>query len=248
MKRLLLGVIGISALLTSGAAAADIAARPYTKAPVAVAPAMSWTGFYIGAEGGYGWGKDDWRIPTAGNILASRTDISGGTAGGVIGFNWQSASNIVIGVEGNLGWADINGSSACITNVTLNCRSQLDSMFTATGRLGYAFNSALLYVKGGGAWTRNNYSVTTVAGGVLVESGSANREGWTVGAGLEYMFAPNWSAKVEYDYYDFGSKTTALVSPAGVTGDIISSSLTVNTVKAGVNYHFNWAGPVVAKY
>ena len=61
------------------------------------------------------------------------------------------------------------------------------------------------------------------------------------------MFAPNWSAKVEYDYFDFGSKTTALVSPAGLVGDIISSNLTVDTVKAGINYHFNWAGPVAAR-
>ena len=103
-------------------------------------------------------------------------------------------------------------------------------------------------MKGGGAWTNDKYAVSTAATGALRESGSASRDGWTVGAGLEYMFAPNWSAKVEYDYYDFGNKSTLLVSPAGVAGDTINSKLTVNTVKAGVNYHFNWGGPVVAKY
>jgi len=226
--------------------AADLAARPYTKAPAAVV--LSWTGFYVGAEGGGGWGKDDWTLPLVAGITAAGTDISGATAGGVIGYNWQMPSNVVLGIEANLDWADIAGTSTCISNPALNCRSKLDAMYTATGRLGYAFSSVLLYVKGGGAWTNNEYTVTTAATGALVESGSASRNGWTVGAGLEYMFAPNWSAKVEYDYYDFGNKSTLLVTPAGVALDTINSKLTVNTVKVGVNYHFNWGGPVVARY
>jgi outer membrane immunogenic protein len=232
--------------LATQASAADLAARPYTKAPAAVV--LSWTGFYVGAEGGGGWGKDNWTLPLAGGITAAGTSISGATAGGVIGYNWQMPSNLVLGIEANLDWADIAATSSCTQNALLNCRSRLDAMYTVTGRLGYAFSSALLYVKGGGAWTNNKYAVTTAATGTLLESGSASRDGWTVGAGLEYMFAPNWSAKVEYDYYDFGNKSTLLVSPAGVAGDIINSKLTVNNVKAGVNYHFNWGGPVVAKY
>ena len=250
MKKFLLTALGLVAFgAAAPASAADLGARPYTKAPTIVAPGVNWTGFYIGAEGGGGWGNDSWTVPLALNTNAANTDISGATAGGVIGYNWQLPSRIVLGVEGNLNWADIKGTSLCTQSAALTCGSQLDSLFTATGRLGYAFSSALLYVKGGGAWTTNHYRVNASATGALLESGSASREGWTVGVGLEYMFAPNWSAKIEYDYYDFGSKTTNLFSPAGVLGDTINSKLTLNTVKAGINYHFNWAGgPVVAKY
>jgi outer membrane immunogenic protein len=248
MKKILLAAAGLFAISAlAPAMAADLAARPYTKAPAA-AVVLSWTGFYVGAEGGGGWAKDDWTLPLAGGITAARTDISGATAGGVIGYNWQMPSNVVLGIEGNLDWADIAGTSTCISNPALTCRSRLDATYTVTGRLGYAFSSALLYVKGGGAWTNDKYTVITTATGALLESGSASRDGWTVGAGLEYMFAPNWSAKVEYDYYDFGNKSTLLVTPAGVGLDTVNSKLTVNTVKAGVNYHFNWGGPVVAKY
>jgi outer membrane immunogenic protein len=247
MKKILLATVGFAALGLTPAVAADLAARTYTKAPPP-APVLNWTGFFVGAEGGGGWGRDDWSLPFVLGITAARTDISGATAGGVIGYNWQLPNNLVLGVEGNLDWADINGSSTCISNPLLNCRSKLDSMYTATGRLGYAFGPSLLYVKGGGAWTTDKYRVSTTAGGVLAESGSATRDGWTVGAGFEYMFVPNWSAKIEYDYYDFGSKSTTLVTPGGVSLDTISSKLTVNTVKAGVNYHFNWGAPLVAKY
>lgn len=250
MKRFLLTALGLVALgAAAPASAADLGARPYTKAPAIVAPGVNWTGFYIGAEGGGGWGNDSWTLAPLFNLNVANTDISGATAGGVIGYNWQLPSRIVLGVEGNLNWADIKGTSSCTQNATLTCRSLLDSLYTATGRLGYAFDTALFYVKGGGAWTTNNTRVNTLATGALLESGSANREGWTVGVGLEYMFAPNWSAKIEYDYYDFGSKNVTLFSPAGVLGDTINSKLTLNTVKAGINYHFNWAaGPVVAKY
>jgi outer membrane immunogenic protein len=248
MKKLLLATVGLTALGMAPALAADLPARTYSKAPAAVAPISNWGGFYLGAEGGGGWGTDRWNLPLFASVAAARTDISGATAGGVIGYNWQLPNSLVLGVEGNLDWADIHGSSTCISNPTLTCRSKLDSMFTATGRLGYAFGPALLYAKGGGAWTRDKYTVSNLAGGALVESGSATRDGWTVGAGLEYMFMPNWSAKIEYDYYDFGNKTTTLVAPTGVTGDTINSKLTVNTVKAGINYHFDWGRPVVAKY
>jgi outer membrane immunogenic protein len=249
MKKILLTTIGLAALGMAPAIAADLPARAYTKAPAAVAPIYNWTGFFVGAEGGGGWGKDDWNLPLAGGIHAAGTSISGATAGGVIGYNWQMPSNVVLGIEGNLDWADLKATSTCISNTTLNCRSKLDAMYTVTGRLGYAFSSVLLYVKGGGAWTTDKSNVFVAATGTLLESASTTRDGWTVGAGLEYMFLPNWSAKVEYDYYDFGNKTTALVTPAGATLDTINSKLTVNTVKAGINYHFNLGGgPLVAKY
>jgi outer membrane immunogenic protein len=242
MKQALLFGVSVAALGIAPAFAADLAPRMYTKAPPVAAPIYNWTGFFIGAEGGGGWARDRWTLPLVAGATAASTDLSGGTAGGVIGYNWQLPSNLVFGVEGNLDWADISGTSTCISNALLSCRSKLDQMYTATGRLGYAFGPGLLYVKGGAAWTRDSYSVFTIATGALAESASANRTGWTVGVGGEYMFAPNWGAKLEYDYYDFGNKTTGLVTPAGAVLDTISSKLTVQTVKAGINYHFNFGG------
>ena len=238
-----------SVLFGIGAAsAADLPARTYSKAPVMAAPVMTWTGLYIGAEGGGGWGRDNWFYP--GPVTFTNHGISGGVAGGVIGYNWQApGTNWVFGVEGNLDWANLRGSALCPAPA-FNCTSTMDSLYTATGRIGYALSSALLYVKGGGAWTRDRDRTYVVATGVLNSSSSNDRSGYTVGAGAEYMFAPNWSAKLEYDYADFGTSHMQLLTPAGAidTAGGTDVRLTVNTVKAGVNYHFNWGGPVVAKY
>jgi outer membrane immunogenic protein len=242
--------VAVSAVIGIGtASAADLPARTYTKAPAVVPPpVINWTGLYIGVEGGGGWGRDNWFYPTP--VTFTNHNISGGVAGGVIGYNWQApGTNWVFGVEGNLDWAHLSGSGTCPT-ATFSCYSNLDSLFTATGRIGYAWSSALLYVKGGGAWTRDNDRVYTIATGALFSSSNNDRSGYTVGAGLEYMFAPNWSAKIEYDYADFGTSHMQLITPAGAidTAGGTDVRLSVNTVKAGINYHFNWASPVVAKY
>jgi outer membrane immunogenic protein len=232
---------------TVSASAADMAAKARPMA-APIAPITNWTGLFIGIEGGGGWGRSDWTY--VGPLTFTNRDIDGALAGGVIGYNWQApGSNFVIGVEGNLNWADINGSALC-PNPAFACSSRLDSLFTATGRLGYAWNSLLLYVKGGAAWTHEKYETTVVGTGALFSSASNDRVGYTVGAGLEYMFAPNWSAKVEYDYADFGTKRMQLVTPAGVldTPPGTDVRLDLHTVKAGINYHFNWGGPVVARY
>ena len=245
-------IVSAAAVLLAGvsaASAADLAARPYTKAPVvAPTPVVNWTGLFIGVEGGGGWGRDNWFYPGPGTT--TNHDISGAVAGGVIGYNWQApGSNWVFGVEGNLDWADVKGSALC-PNPTLNCSSSIGTLFTATGRVGYAWSSALFYVKGGGAWTQDRDRVNSVATGALFSSSNNNRSGYTVGVGLEYMFAPSWSAKVEYDYADFGTSHMQLVTPAGGndTAGGTDVRLDVNTVKVGINYHFNWGGPVVAKY
>jgi outer membrane immunogenic protein len=231
MKKLLLMTVGVTVLGMAPALAADLPVRTYTKAPVP-APVLTWGGFYLGVEGGGGFGKDELRIN--GKALAN-TDISGALGGGVIGYNWQLPNNLVFGIEGKLDAADISGTSACLNvDKPADCHSKLDSLFSATGRVGYAFGPTLLYVKGGGAWANDKTSITAAAGAA---SGSATRSGWTIGAGLEYMIVPSWSAKIEYDYYDFGNKTVTLVDQGGVANDL-HSNLTVNTIKAGVNYHF----------
>lgn len=126
-------------------------------------------------------------------------------------------------------------------------------LFTVTGRIGYLFTPQLLgYVKGGGAWT-NVYTAVygNLPANFLSESGSSDRQGWTVGGGLEYMFARGWSVFGEYNYADFGRKDinfTQGPNTVGALATVNSTRLTVQTALVGVNYKFNWAQPIVAKY
>src|ERR1700675_4092325 len=115
---------------------------------------------------------------------------------------------------------------------------------SVTGRFGYTWGPGLLYVKGGYAFSDNNESVTFGGVPVAFAMTGNHRDGYTVGAGLEYMFAPSWSAKIEYQYYNFGS--ASFTAPAGLV-PVGSFTTDDHTVKAGLNYRFNWGGPVVAK-
>jgi outer membrane immunogenic protein len=127
-------------------------------------------------------------------------------------------------------------------------------MFTATARVGYLFAPSVLgYVKGGGVWTRTDSSVFgTVPVNFLSESALGNdRIGWTVGGGLEWMFAPGWSVFGEYNYMDFGRKNIIYIpgplTVPGSVGDLMSTRLTTQQALVGVNYKFIWGGPVVAR-
>jgi outer membrane immunogenic protein len=249
MKKSLLRAIGlVFAILSMPAFAADLPVATYTKAPTKIDPAYDWTGFYLGVEGGGGWSKDRRTYIPAPGITDE--GLSGGLAGGVIGYNWQLPGNqFLLGVEGSFDWADLKGSAAC-PNPAYSCAEKINQLYSGTARIGYFWGNLLLYAKGGYAWTQVDYHSTFLAlPGPFDGGGNVNRDGWVVGGGMEYMFAPSWSTKVEYDYYDFGSKTSATDS-----GGILhlptdkDSRLTAQTLKVGVNYHFGWSGPVVAKY
>jgi outer membrane immunogenic protein len=233
VKRLLLISVSFAALGMAPAIAADLAPRTYTKAPVP-APVATWGGFYLGVEAGAASTRDAWSL--LGGLIASNPDASGAIGGGVIGYNWQLPNNLVLGIEGNFDAADIKGTNSVLV-VDTEFSSKLDSLYSATGRVGYAASGPLgpmlFYVKAGAAWTNQKLTLQTPD----LASGSATRTGWTAGAGFEQMFAPNWSVKFEYGYYDFGNKTTTLTDQDGDTADV-NSKLTVNTVKAGINYHF----------
>ncbi len=252
MNKLLLGTIGILVVgLAVPASAADLPARTYSKAPMMQpSPMVDWSGFYIGAEGGGAFGSDNLFFPDPFFPSATgRFDTSGAMAGGVVGYNWQApGSNWVFGVEGNLDWADINGTAICPSGAS--CSSNLNEIFTGTGRIGYAWNSVLLYAKGGFAWTNDRADVVDpVAGGIIDSTGRVGRDGYTLGAGLEYMFAPGWSAKVEYDYYNFGATTVSGSTPGGAFVEPITlANYSVNSLKAGINYHFNSGYSGVSPY
>jgi outer membrane immunogenic protein len=233
MKKTLTAIVLVTSAGTASAADMPQAA-PYQKAPYA-SPAYNWTGFYIGAMGGYGW-SDQARATIGGlTVSASSNDLKGGFGGGTLGYNWQTGE-FVFGIETDAAWSDIKFSEPVLAGTLTD---KIRSFGSVTGRFGFAANGALFYAKGGYAWADNQISAVG-PGGAFAES--RFHSGWTIGAGLEYMFVPNWSGKVEYMYADYSNANylTTFV-PGG-----IGLGVTVNTVKAGVNYHFG--GPVVARY
>lgn len=252
MKQLIALGCGALALVAAGAAsAADLPARgpaPPPRAPVFVAPVYNWTGFYVGINGGWASAHKCWDfVPGAGLPLREGCHTpAGGGAGGQIGFNWQSGP-LVFGVEFTGDWTSMRGSNNSLVFVAPQNtnRTKVDGIAAATGRFGYAFDVALLYVKGGGAWVNDKYDTRNTATGVNTALATETRAGWTGGGGLEYGFAPNWSVAVEYDHYDFGRKNVAFTGPgAGI--DRISQ--TVDMVTARLNWRFGWGGPVTARY
>jgi outer membrane immunogenic protein len=258
MKKIFFGVIAAAAM-SSTAFAADLPARTYTKAPAAVAgPVYDWSGFYIGLNAGGGSSHNCWDL-TANNGVALLPvpregchDVTGGLAGGQIGYRWQSAG-WVFGVEAQGDWANLKGSSASATAIIpFNNQTKIDGIGLFTAQVGYASSNMLLYVKGGAAVTDNKYSnVFTVNNafgnaGTTFNSASDTRWGGTVGAGIEVGFAPNWSVAVEYDHLFMGNPniTFAATAIAVSRADNIRQDVDMATVR--VNYR--WGGPVVAKY
>ncbi|ANW05702.1 outer membrane protein [Bradyrhizobium icense] len=219
MKKILLTTTGLIALGMAPAMAADLAARPYTKAPAAAIAINNWTGFYIGAMGGY-----------AQENASGVGSLSGGFAGGTVGYNWQTGA-LVLGLEADGAWADV-GATVGVLGGLASVSDTIRSMGTVRGRIGYAFDQVLIYGTGGYAWADNRLTATAL--GVSI-SDSQFHSGWTVGAGVEVMFAPKWSVKAEYLYRSFESQNYfAGIIPPGIA----SGTLNLNSVQVGVNYHF----------
>lgn len=241
MKKFLLTTVALAAFgAATSASAADLAARPYTKAaPAPVAVGYNWSGFYAGVFGGYGWSD---RIRADGFTTAS-SDINGGFGGGTIGYNWQTpGSNWVWGLEVDAAGSDLKyRETGEFFGVPVTGEDKIRAFGSVTGRVGVTAGAALFYAKGGYAWADNRLAFT--APGATLFSQSKVHSGWTVGAGVEYMFAPNWSLKGEYMYADYSNERYGNIA-TGFTDLGVST----HTVKGGINYHFNWGGPVVAKY
>ncbi|WP_407150315.1 outer membrane protein [Bradyrhizobium sp. ORS 86] len=244
MKKFLLATVAAAVVaLGATAQAADLGARPYYQkapAPVYAAPLYNWTGFYIGGHlGGVFSGSDN-----TFNGLAL-TDSSARFMGGVqAGYDWQLSTNWVIGLEGQYSWVGSHQLNAIFPNGLVYNNNQR-GIASVTGRVGYTWGPGLIYVKGGYAYSDNNESVTSGGVPVAFTLSDNHSNGWTVGAGAEYMFAPSWSAKVEYQYYDFGD--SRFTSPASLApfGSFHNDE---HTVKAGLNYRFNLGGSAVAPY
>lgn len=234
MNRILLGA-GALLLAASPTLAADLPARPYTKAPPMTPPQAiyNWTGFYIGGHVGGAFNGDN-------SLVGDNGRFMGGVQGG---FDYQFAQNWVVGIEAQYSWMARNNTTALLPGGALLTDNDR-GLGSVTGRLGYAWGPALLYAKGGYAFRENDLSASVAGTPVGLTTNGNRRDGYTVGAGLEYMFAPNWSAKAEYQYYNFGN--TTVTAPASIAGTRFRDD--EHTVKVGLNYRFGWGGPVVARY
>jgi len=235
------------------------------KAPVAVpAPLPPWTGFYVGGNIGWGWGKDQdvvvretiggapfisgtWPgVGTFGNL-----GMDGVFGGGQVGYNWQTGI-WVLGIEADIQASDINGSAGATlpyisgaNTISITTTGKLDWFGTVRARAGITWDRALIYATGGVAFGKVKYNqvMTDTLAFVAAGNGSSDSVGWTLGGGIEYLVLPNWSIKGEYQYLDFGSKTFILpeFTTAGApTAFAIATNLKsqFHTARFGINYHF----------
>jgi outer membrane immunogenic protein len=218
------------------AAAADLptapSVAPATVPPVPYAPQVyNWSGVYFGGHIGGGYSSSSWSDPITGTGNDNFSDLGflgGAQAGANIQFN-----QIVLGIEGDFSYTDLKAGGSDSIGDTLNTNVQWTS--TITGRIGAAFDRLLVYGKGGLALAEDQSSLTDLGGNNV--STSFMRTGWTAGAGLEYAIDNNWSAKIEYDYLGFGSKTLDFTTP--LLGTVTpTANLNVQEVKAGINFRF----------
>ncbi len=220
--------------------------------------AYNWTGFYVGGFVSSGLGHQEWTFLPGGTPFSNK--VAGFLGGADLGFNYQVGS-FVFGVEADVGLGSLFGGVSCPNLFFFTCKDTVRYVASATGRVGYAWDRTLFYVKGGAAWTKNDFDASCntdsqpgIAGfnfgpGGIVCDGSHDtatdhRSGWTVGGGIEYGLLPNWSVKAEYDHYDFGTKSVTLT-------DLIPLQVkeTIDIVKIGLNYRFTFAPPaIVTKY
>jgi len=268
MKRTLTGIAALTSLLATPAFAADLPMwSSYPRAPAYAAPLFTWTGFYVGGNVGYSFGRSNdasTLTSSAGTALfasSGNSNLNGVIGGGQIGYNWQVQS-FVFGIE-----ADIEGSNekgnriftcssceppaavALLTPVAME--QKIDWFGTLRGRAGFAAGSMfLLYATGGLAYGQVD-TKETIGGPVLFSAPTTTNVGWTAGAGIEGAIGGGWTARLEYLYVDLGKVNGSFVTaiPAlggGVIVSNYSSHITDNVVRFGINYKFS--GPVVARY
>jgi outer membrane immunogenic protein len=239
MKRILLSSVCLVVLsMSTQVSAADLAAKPYTKAP-ALAPIYNWTGFYVGGHIG---GSIHSGLSSPGVGDSSEGRFLGGAQ---IGADYQFAPNLVVGIQGQYSWLDNSGNAVSFPGTDFIYTNSVRALGSVTGRFGYSFGPGLLYAKGGYAYSDNRDSVTLLGAPVAVAFDHGHRDGFTVGAGLEYMFTQNWAGFAEYQYYDFGHSAFVAPAPLAAFGDFNNNE---HTVKVGLNYRFGLGGPFVARY
>ncbi len=221
MRRVLLTTISLLAL-TTGSFAADLPRQMPARAPAMLPMGYNWTGFYLGINGGYGFGESNW------SAFVTDAEPSGGLIGLTAGYNWQApGSPFVFGLEGDIDWSNIKGSfanAACPTG----CETKNNWLGTVRGRLGYAVDRVMPYFTGG-------LAIGDVRANQVGFTGEREtKAGWTVGGGVEAAVAANWTAKLEYLYVDLGSVNCGLASCSAPT----NVDFQAHVVRAGLNLRF----------
>lgn len=239
MKQLatIVGCIALGALTCGVASAADLAAAPAYSAAAPAVSVYNWTGMYVGANGGWDWGDQDPLLVFGNRFDRSSMSVNGWMVGGTIGAQIQHGY-VVLGVEGDLDWANIKGNYTVTPSIlgigqgiTLNVASNISAYGSARLRAGAAINNLLLYVTAGATLVKSSANGTSIAGVACGTLGvfpncmaSAWRPGLVAGLGMEYGFTPNWSVKAEYLYTQ-------------VVGTGVSTEK-LNAVRTGINYRF----------
>jgi len=260
--RNLIAALGVLSLSSAGAMAADMA---YKAPPPPPPPPPSWTGFYIGVNGGAGWGTSESNLNVGGllaglgipgvalNVPISSHGLNGFLAGGQAGYNWQTGK-FLLGIEADGDWDNIQGTTPCIVVFACTAKEKWNADITA--RVGVLpMSDLLVYVKGGATWANMNYTFgNSIAVGpfsAFVNSNVTNTQvGGLLGMGTEYMFLPHWTAKIEYNFADYGKHDENFPVNSGIAiagvGAVnfptinapIQTNLYVHTMKAGINYLF----------
>jgi outer membrane immunogenic protein len=247
MKRLLLGAIALAMLgVSAPAIAADLPPAPYVKAPVFMPAMYDWSGVYVGINGGWGSSSRCWDQTGPAVIGADGChNVQGGFAGGQAGYRWQTGP-WVWGFEALGDWSGMKGTSTSLLVPANVDRSHIDAFGLFTGQVGYAWNTALLYFKAGGAVIADRNEIMTGGNTIATASGD-NRWGGTVGAGIEFSFAPNWSAAFEYDHLFIANNNTNFTNVT--TGAVVAADrIRGDSDLVSVRVNYRWGGPVVAKY
>jgi outer membrane immunogenic protein len=246
-KLIILTTAAIAVGAAAPALAADLPARApatYSKAPAIVDAAYNWSGFYVGINGGGATGNIDWNADGFGD--EGSHNATGGTVGGQVGYRWQLQS-LVFGVEAQGNWADFTGSNISQQFAGQTNSTKIDGLGLFTGQIGYAWDRALVYVKGGAAVTDNKYTANSTLPPLLgIDTASETRWGAAVGVGFEYAFAQNWSLGLEYDHLFMGNNDVN-----SATGFLIADHIKedVDLFTARINYKFGYYGePMVARY
>jgi outer membrane immunogenic protein len=248
MRRLMATALALTAFSVP-AFAADLPARQYAPQPVVAPGGYNWNGFYVGANLGGAWASKDFtQTAPNGDVLGGTNKPSGVVGGGQIGYNWQFAPNWLLGVEADVSGANLTDDQTTTSpaGAVVNWHDKIDVFGTVRGRLGYVVDNWLLYGTGGFAWVDDQFTRTQVVAGPaspaagFVLSNSNTSTGWVAGAGVEWGFAREWTARVEYLHIDVEGRTSGFTNPVGPGAFAVNEGhLTIDTVRAGVNYLFN---------
>ena len=267
MKKLLLASVAAGALAAAGSAnAGDLPVPaypppppyPYAPPPPPPPPPFSWSACYFGGHVGWGWSRTTFQdanissslIDPAGSGRTASVNGNGAVFGGQLGCDFQVGYNYVFGLQGSAAGADITGSAAdpyYTAPIGATLQSKTDFLGDVSVRIGFDWDRVLFYIKGGGAVAHNELGYTgtgTLVG--LDSSASVTPLGGVAGVGIEWAFARNWSAFVEYDHYFFGTNSVTFSFPAfggfAPFNSIVNVNQSIDAVKGGVNLRFGF-GP-----